>query len=211
MCGQLNQQIVDYAVERMEAQLPGLDRRRLMGVGHRVAGRLLSAGENVETTFSLPGTVAGIGPRVLDLLPRIEAWISAGDCDHLVLFYSRQTSGASYRPRHVRLLPIDQAWLDNLKAKEWPTKALPLYTLDRNRLFSALLRQYLFISLFRAFADSLASENASRLASMQGAEKNIRDLLENLHNQYHQRRQMAITEELLDIVSGFEALESKDA
>jgi F-type H+-transporting ATPase subunit gamma len=81
--------------------------------------------------------------------------------------------------------------------------------MDRNRLFSALLRQYLFISLFRAFGDSLASENASRLASMQGAEKNIRDLLETLYNQYHQRRQMAITEELLDIVSGFEALESE--
>jgi len=63
-----------------------------------------------------------------------------------------------------------------------------------------------FISLFRAFAESLASENASRLASMQGAERNIQEQLSELTMQYHQQRQMSITEELLDIVSGFEAL-----
>jgi pyruvate, water dikinase len=57
-----------------------------------------------------------------------------------------------------------------------------------------------------ATAESLASENASRLASMQGAERNIAGQLDDLNRQYHQKRQMAITEELLDIVSGFEAL-----
>jgi F-type H+-transporting ATPase subunit gamma len=43
---------------------------------------------------------------------------------------------------------------------------------------------------------------------MQGAERNIRDQMEALNMQYHQQRQMSITEELLDIVSGFEAMES---
>jgi len=96
-----------------------------------------------------------------------------------------------------------------LTAKSWPTRILPNYTMDWDSLFSALIREYLFISLFRAFAESLASENASRLASMQAAEKNIEEQLSELNKQFHQRRQMAITEELLDIVSGFEALTSK--
>ena len=78
--------------------------------------------------------------------------------------------------------------------------------MDWDRLFSALIGHYLFVSLFRAFAESLASENASRLASMQAAEKSIRDQLSELTMKYHQQRQMSITEELLDIVSGFEAL-----
>jgi F-type H+-transporting ATPase subunit gamma len=83
-----------------------------------------------------------------------------------------------------------------------------MFTMDWDAFFSALIRQYLFVSLFRAFAESLASENASRLASMQGAEKNIQDRLRDLSSRYHQQRQMSITEELLDIVSGFEAIET---
>ncbi len=83
---------------------------------------------------------------------------------------------------------------------------LPMFTMDRKQLFSALIRQYLFVSLFRAFAESMASENASRLSSMRGAEKNIGDQLAELNAQFHQQRQMSINEELLDIMSGFEAL-----
>jgi F-type H+-transporting ATPase subunit gamma len=90
-----------------------------------------------------------------------------------------------------------------------PGKTLPLYTMDWDSLFSSLIGQYLFVSLFRAFAESLASENASRLASMQGAEKNIRDQLSELTMRFQQQRQMSITEELLDIVSGFEVLKEE--
>ena len=70
----------------------------------------------------------------------------------------------------------------------------------------ALIREYLFISLFRASAESLASENASRLAAMERADKNIKDLLEQLHGKFHRLRQSGIDEELFDVVSGFEAL-----
>jgi phosphoenolpyruvate synthase/pyruvate phosphate dikinase len=108
----------------------------------------------------------------------------------------------------VHLLPVDEEWLKRLRAKSWPTRILPTYTMDWDSLFSALIREYLFISLFWAFAESLASENASRLASMQAAEKNIEEQLSELKRQFDPMRQMAITEELLDIVAGFEALTS---
>ena len=72
------------------------------------------------------------------------------------------------------------------------------------------MRQYLFVSLFGAFAESLASENASRLIAMQGAEKNIEERLDELNAHFHQQRQMSITEELLDIVAGFVALEEDE-
>jgi F-type H+-transporting ATPase subunit gamma len=69
-----------------------------------------------------------------------------------------------------------------------------------------LIREYLFISLFRACAESLASENASRLSAMERADKNINDLLEQLHRTFNQLRQSGIDEELFDVISGFEAL-----
>ncbi len=78
--------------------------------------------------------------------------------------------------------------------------------MDWQRLFSALVREHLFIALYRAFAESVATENASRLASMQAAEKNIQNHLSGLTGQYHRSRQQTITEELLDIVAGFETL-----
>ena len=97
-------------------------------------------------------------------------------------------------------------FFQQLQEEKWPTHMLPTFTMDADRLFSALVRQYLFVSLFRACAESLASENASRLAAMRGAERNIGERIDELTSQFHQTRQMAITEELLDIASGFEAL-----
>jgi F-type H+-transporting ATPase subunit gamma len=73
-------------------------------------------------------------------------------------------------------------------------------------LFSAFVQQYLFVTLYRATVESLASENAGRLSSMQAAEKNIEERLTDLNADYRSSRQNAITGELLDIVAGFEAL-----
>jgi F-type H+-transporting ATPase subunit gamma len=64
----------------------------------------------------------------------------------------------------------------------------------------------LFVLLFQACAESLASENASRLAAMQRAEKNIDGILEDLNLKLHRIRQESIDEELFDVISGYEAL-----
>ena len=74
----------------------------------------------------------------------------------------------------------------------------------------ALIREYLFISLFRACAESLMSENASRLAAMERASRNIDELLEQLRGTFHRLRQSGIDEELFDVVAGFEALVGAD-
>jgi F-type H+-transporting ATPase subunit gamma len=68
-----------------------------------------------------------------------------------------------------------------------------------------LLREYLFVSLFRACAESLASENASRLVAMERADRNIDELLETLNGRFHRLRQSGIDEELSDVISGFES------
>ena len=70
----------------------------------------------------------------------------------------------------------------------------------------ALIREYFFVSLFRACAESLASENASRLAAMQRAETNIDELQTELKRTFQRLRQSDIDEELFDVVAGCEAL-----
>lgn len=72
--------------------------------------------------------------------------------------------------------------------------------------FPALIHEHLFICLHKACADSLASENTSRLEAMQRAEVNIRDISEQVHHSLNRLRQNSIDEELFDVVSGFNAL-----
>lgn len=206
MCGSLNEQVVTLALEEMEKLGADARKRAVLALGKRASALLEDRGQRIEGSFGVPTSVSGITPMVQELLVEIETWSEERGIDQVFLFYSKQLSGASYRPHSVRLLPVDQQWLSNLEKKQWPTRALPSFTMDVDMLFSALIREYLFISLFRAFAESLASENASRLAAMQGAETNIEERLADLNRQFHQRRQMSITEELLDIVAGFEAL-----
>jgi F-type H+-transporting ATPase subunit gamma len=206
MCGQLNEQVAAHFLTAMEEM--GIDdqNRKLITVGMRVTNRLEDEGQRIQSSYAMPSSVAGITSLVHKLLVEIEHWDAESGMNHVLVFYCEQLSGARYRPGSLHLLPIDHEWLRKLREKHWRSNNLPTYTMAWDPLFSALIRQYLFGSLFRAAAESLASENASRLASMQGAEKNIEKNLDELNRQYHQQRQMSITEELLDIVSGFEAL-----
>jgi F-type H+-transporting ATPase subunit gamma len=109
-----------------------------------------------------------------------------------------------------RLLPLDESWRRKLAELPWPTANLPEVMGSGTATLRALIREYLFVSLFRACAESLASENASRLAAMQRAEKNIDELLEKLNRTFHRLRQSGIDEELFDVVSGFEALSGEE-
>ena len=116
------------------------------------------------------------------------------------------TLGAIYTPVSERLLPLDAAWRRGLMQRHWPTHLLPEVLGTATTTLRALIGEYLFVSLFRACAESLASENASRLAAMQRAEKNIDQLLLDMNASFHRLRQRSIDEELFDVVSGFEAV-----
>jgi F-type H+-transporting ATPase subunit gamma len=207
MCGQVNDQIASHALTALgESGVPA-DRRTVWAVGERAAARLVDEGQSVvRRTFPVPGSVAAITASVEQALLTIERAHAEEQIGEVLLFYCRHESGAVFRPETHRFLPIDLAWFHDLQSTPWPTHGLPLFTMPPGRLFSALVHQYLFVTLYRAFAESLASENASRLASMQNAEKNIEERLTELTRQYHQERQSSITSELLDIMAGFEAL-----
>jgi len=206
MCGQLNEEIVERALSFLDKPDFDGESRRLIAVGARALTRLEDRQQTIDTYLPVPNAVEGITELVQKLVLEIEKWQAGGNINSIFLFYCRPISGSRYRPHHVRLLPIDRQWLQEIRARPWPTNQSPAFRAQWNSLFSALVRQYLFVSLYRAAAHSLASENASRLASMQGAERNIEERIDELNQDYHHRRQMTITEELLDIVSGFEAL-----
>jgi F-type H+-transporting ATPase subunit gamma len=206
LVGQFNEVVADYAIKAL-ASLPG--KPEVWAVGERVHERLADAGLPVMGLFAVPGSVRAITPLVGQILVEGEARQRHGEVTELHLFYNRLKSGAVYEPVSQRLLPLDESWRRNLAALPWPKGNLPEVMGSGAAALRALIREYLFVSLFRACAESLASENASRLAAMQRADKNIDDLLEDLNRTFHRLRQDGIDEELFDVVSGFEALTPK--
>ena len=205
LVGQFNDVVADYAVETLAA-LPA--KPEVWAVGERVHARLADAGLPPIGLFTVPNSVKAITPLVGQILVESETRHGQGEATELHLFYNRHTSGAAYAPVGQRLLPLDEQWRRKLVEVPWPTGNLPEVIgggIGTGTL-RALIREYLFVSLFRACAESLASENASRLAAMQRADKNIDELLEDLNGTFHRLRQSGIDEELFDVISGFEAL-----
>ena len=85
-------------------------------------------------------------------------------------------------------------------------KTCPRPSVARSRRCGPSCASTFFVSLFKACAESLASENASRLAAMQRAEKNIDELVENLNQTFRRLRQTSIDEELFEVLAGYESL-----
>ena len=203
LVGQFNDVVADFAMKEL-ATLPG--EHRVWAVGERVRARLADSGIRVAGSFDVPASVQAITPLVGDMLLQSVAHEANGEADELRLYYNHPTAASGYAPAGLRLLPLDDAWRRALADRPWPTKSLPDVIGSSSVTLRALIREYLFVSLFRACAESLASENASRLAAMQRADKNIDELLVHLNSTFHRLRQGEIDEELFDVIAGFEAL-----
>ncbi len=206
MCGGFNDRIGHFAIGRIPRLHDNRSPPRLLCVGARVAAFLEAAGFPVEEVYAVPGSLDGIVPQSQNILAAIDGWREQDQVNTVKLFHNSKAKGVSAQQQEIHLLPLADEWYGDIVARPWASRSLPVYTLGRNRLFSSLLRQYLFVSLYRAFAQSMATENAGRLSAMQAAEENIDERLEDLFAEYRRQRQSSITSELLDIVSGFEAM-----
>ena len=207
LIGQFNDVVAEYAVRTL-ATLTA--KPHVWAVGVRVGAQLENIGQTPLGFFTIPISVGAITPLVGQMLLKTDIRSGEGEFNELHLFYNRPLTGSSFAPVHQRLLPLDEDWRRKLNELPWPSKNLP-EVLDRGTTtLRALIGEYLFVSLFRACAESLASENASRLAAMQRADKNINELLENLNGTFYRLRQSGIDEELFDVISGFEALKTEN-
>lgn len=203
LVGQFNDVMADFVVGSLR-ELPA--RKTVWSVGERVRSRLAETELAPAKDFVLPGSIGAISALVGQILTAIETLREKGEIAQVVLFHNRPHAGAIYSPAKQRLLPLDDVWRSERLAMNWPTRNLPEVMNDGAGTLLAFVREYLFVSIFRACAESLASENASRLAAMQRAEKNIDELLDDLNRSFHRLRQGSIDEELFDVIAGFEAM-----
>src|SRR5664280_438952 len=203
LVGQFNDSLTGF-VSKSLSNLQG--KKEIWAVGERVQLLLSDAGFTITNHFQVPGSVNAITQLVGQILVKSEESREKGDAKEVYIFHNQPVSSATYLPVSQSLLPLDAKWKQTLSELTWPTKKIPQVIGEIKTTLLELIDGYLFVSLYKACAESLASENSSRLAAMQRAEKNIEEMLDTLNHKFHSLRQSTIDEELFDVVSGFEAL-----
>jgi F-type H+-transporting ATPase subunit gamma len=206
LVGQFNDALAAFVAKALDG-LPG--EKKVWVIGERMHARLADAGLAPVGLFAVPTAVNAIAPLVGQILIKVETHPGKEGVGQLHIFHNSPRSGAAYEPVRQRLLPLDEKWRLRLAHLPWPTGNLPEVIGCQAQTLGALVHEYLFVSLFKACAESLASENASRLAAMQRAEKNIDEVIGTLNQKFRRLRQTSIDEELFDVLSGYESLSNE--
>jgi F-type H+-transporting ATPase subunit gamma len=127
--------------------------------------------------------------------------VLAGEVDAVFLAYNEFKTAISQKPVVVPLLPIEQP------ATAEPTAVVDFkYEPSREALLQDLLPRHVAMQVWRALLESAASEHGARMSAMESATKNAEEMISLLTLQYNRARQAAVTKELMEIVSGAEAL-----
>jgi F-type H+-transporting ATPase subunit gamma len=204
LVGQFNDLIADYAAKELK-QIPG--KKTLWVVGEIIDNKLRAFKEfEIKPAYRVPISSKYILPLLTQLQSSIDEEIRT--LDQLLIFYN-ETEGSLYKPTFLRLLPLDKNWLNQFETQKWPTRQIPELVDGLEETFLTLIKEYLFIEIYRICAKSLFSENSARFLYMKMAEKKIQDHLQGLQLEFNHARQDTIDRELADILSGFEALKAK--
>jgi F-type H+-transporting ATPase subunit gamma len=145
------------------------------------------------------GDVAEVGERVA-------AMLDAGEFDVATIIYNRFISVISQIPTEQQIIPLEVKAED--KPAEAPTGPQAIYEFepDEETILAALLPRNMAIQLFRALIESAAGEQGARMSAMDNATRNAGDMINRLTLNYNRTRQANITRELIEIISGAEAV-----
>lgn len=135
---------------------------------------------------------------------RVLGSFANGEHDVVTLYYSEFESVISQVPQALQIIP---ATIDAIAPEEGTgSNAAYDYEPDENALLAELLPKNITVQIYRALLENAASEQGARMSAMDNATRNAGDMVDRLTLQYNRSRQAAITSELIEIISGAEAL-----
>lgn len=117
--------------------------------------------------FNVPNSVSAITPLVNQILVRSEEKREENPNYSFYIFHNSPGPGESYWKEGQKLFPAEEKWEVEISKITWPSQDLPQVIGEVESTFRVLIREYLFVSIYKASAESPASENASRLEAMQ--------------------------------------------
>jgi F-type H+-transporting ATPase subunit gamma len=200
MVGSFNEYVSEAA---LADDFPGSQTNYYL-IGERMAESLETSrpGCFYSTPYSRSSLITLITKIIKDLIQVIDARPQT----QVKLYYNRLEKGIGSSPVCMRILPLDEDWYRDYRSRPWSSRVIPEVIYNDSEILAALTQQFLFIELFKAGAEAIMAENAARMEYMEQAEKKIDEMLEELTMEIRRTRQKDINNELLDIVSAFEAL-----
>jgi F-type H+-transporting ATPase subunit gamma len=198
LCGGYNVQVAREAERFVKAQHQPVMVRL---TGRKALSVLQRAGCTIQEQFTREDrTLAADALRVARELRR---WYEDGEVDEVHVCYSQFVSTSRDHPAVVRLLPVVAA------DRETGTREAPseyIFEPPAEQLFARLLPRYVDAQVYQVLLEASASEHAARMRAMAAATDNAEKMTDRLRTQANRLRQQEITEELLDVVGGAEAL-----
>jgi F-type H+-transporting ATPase subunit gamma len=200
LCGAFNANVLKH-VERLIAERTAAD----AGVTLTTAGRKARDYFKRYRASELGGDYPQHGwvqyGQAVQIADRVSERYEAGEIDEVVLVYSEFVTTMTQRPRDVRLLPFAAG------DAEEDGDALPFeIEPSPEGLLKVLVPRAVEVEIYRALLENQAGEHAARMTAMESATRNTEELIDALTLQFNRARQAAITKELVEIVSGAEAL-----
>ena len=161
LVGDFNERLASFSAGRIHQPQSAT----VWPVGERVFDELAKHKIVAQAALRVPDSVAGISRIIGELLANLNVANDTGAL-RIRIFHNRPMQGRYHEPVESILLPLDEQWLRRLRATVWPDRMIPQTFHPPEQTWAALIREYLFVHLFRACAESLASENISRFAAL---------------------------------------------
>lgn len=209
LVGKINRDVTDFAFQTLREKGVDANQAHFIAIGRQIINLMESREYSLEASYPVSNSIKAVSTTAAAVLVKIDEVLHTHGITHVYLFYNRKR-GVSVRPHSSLLMPAGEEWLEKIKERKWESRRFPVFSMSPQALFSSLVQERLLIELSTALTDSLTAEHHTRLMTMQAAEKNIDENLERMNLEYQQMRQENITTELLDVVSGAEALRKKD-
>lgn len=211
LCGPFNNAIIDFAHEKIvtfihEKKLSHDDVEMiLVGKKSRSLIKIFSKESPLKVRAELVDFAGKVDSEKLSLLSKaIEESYLSGESREIYLIHYSTKKESRYRPIQVRLLPFDIGTLQKSTVKM--SSVDYIFEPNREMILNKLLLQYIDIFTYVTMLEQFCSEHRSRMINMNKATKNCEELTTTLTLKINKARQSAITKELLDIVSGAEAI-----
>ena len=199
LCGGFNASVIRLAKEAIAQHLSTEGRVvEVFPVGKKIADSLRKEGYELNETL-MPQAVAPQYASVAQVADELMKRFAAGEIDRVEFVYTHFHSAAKQVPVCETFLPID---IESMNKEAVHSLSDFIVEPSKEELISRLVPRVIAMRLYTALLDSIAAEHAARMLAMQIATDNADDLITTLVREYNKSRQQAITNELLDIVSG---------
>ena len=175
-----------------------------LAVGRKGGSSLRFRGQELEASYT------GITdrPKYADagaIAERVAELYIEGEIDLVVMVYNRFVSALTQRVEAVDVLPVPEEMLTEEEPE--PIQGAYLEEPDRSEILARLLPTYVEVTIYRALLESTASEHGSRMTAMGNASENASNLIDSLTLAMNRARQAEITQQILEVVAGADALE----